>query len=301
VDTADRQVEVALGALEAGIFTLDQARLLGLARRDIERKIRVGEWQRVGNGVLEATPRTVGRWDRERHALARMGDKAVLSHLTAASIHGLPLPVPVQEVDVTVPRNVKRPAPPGVTVHHRRIDRSDCAVSDGLLVTSVARTVLDAALVLPKIDAVVAADAALRRRTTEFGELVSKARDLRHHRHAARLADFVALLDPRSGSVPESRLRVGLIDAGLPAPVTQYEVWVDERKIATVDFAWPAYKLILEVDGLRYHSADKAFRRDRVRQNELVQAGWRVLRVTALDVERVLAYVIDQVRRALGL
>jgi len=89
--------------------------------------------------------------------------------------------------------------------------------------------------------------------------------------------------------------------AGLPRPIAQYEIWIDGRKIATVDFAWPEYKLILEVDGLRYHSADRDFRRDRVKQNELVHDGWRVLRVTALDVERMLHYVIDQVRRGLGL
>jgi hypothetical protein len=298
----DTRLDLALSALDAGIFTTDQARIAGVQRREMDSKIRSGEWFRVGNGVLEVAGRKPTSRDPERHAVARMGPEAVLSHMSAAAIYGLPLPSSLPElVHVTVPRNVKRPAPDGVVIHQRGQRQFECVRYQGLPLHPVPRVIMDVALTLPCIDAVVVADAALRTRRTEFGQLVEESRRHARHPRYSTLADFLPLLDPRSGSVPESRVRVGLIQAGLPRPIAQYEVWIDGRKVATVDFAWPEYKLILEVDGLRYHSADRDFRKDRVKQNELVHAGWRVLRVTALDVERMLHYVVDQVRRGLGL
>lgn len=298
---SDTRLDLALCALDAGIFTAEQARTAGVQRRELDGKIRSGEWIRLGNGVLQVAGRKATSRDRERYALARMGPEAVLSHTSAAAIYGLPLPQLPQLVHVTVPRNVKRVSPDGVVVHQRGQRQLSRVCYQGLSLCTVPRVIMDIALTLPCIDAVVVADAALRTRRTEFGELVEESRRFARHPRYSTLADFLPLLDPRSGSVPESRVRVGLMLAGLPRPIAQYEIWIDGRKIATVDFAWPEYKLILEVDGLRYHSADRDFRRDRVKQNELVHDGWRVLRVTALDVERMLHYVIDQVRRGLGL
>ena len=53
-----------------------------------------------------------------------------------------------------------------------------------------------------------------------------------------------------------------------------------------VDFAWPARRLVVEVDGWRYHGTGSAFERDRRRDRLLALGGWRVIRATWLQLRR---------------
>ncbi len=63
--------------------------------------------------------------------------------------------------------------------------------------------------------------------------------------------------------------------AGLPEPLVN-------RDVAgyTVDFVWPGSRLVVEVDGYRYHGHRAAFERDRRKDMALLAAGYRVIRVT---------------------
>jgi very-short-patch-repair endonuclease len=47
-----------------------------------------------------------------------------------------------------------------------------------------------------------------------------------------------------------------------------------------VDAFWPAERLIVEVDGYRYHRTRQAFERDRRKDAALTAAGNRVVRIT---------------------
>jgi very-short-patch-repair endonuclease len=47
-----------------------------------------------------------------------------------------------------------------------------------------------------------------------------------------------------------------------------------------VDMLWPALRLIVELDGRRFHEHPRAFERDRERDADLAAAGFTVLRVT---------------------
>jgi very-short-patch-repair endonuclease len=67
-----------------------------------------------------------------------------------------------------------------------------------------------------------------------------------------------------------------------------------------VDFHWPDARLVIEVDGYRFHSSRAAFERDRRRDADLSGAGFRVIRVTWRQlVEEPLA-VVARIARALG-
>lgn len=62
--------------------------------------------------------------------------------------------------------------------------------------------------------------------------------------------------------------------------------WVANHPIPTgpvgcyfADVAFPAQKVIIEVEGHRFHSSPEQLHRDRTRQNELTSLGWRVIRV----------------------
>jgi very-short-patch-repair endonuclease len=47
-----------------------------------------------------------------------------------------------------------------------------------------------------------------------------------------------------------------------------------------VDFLWPAQRLVVEVDGFRFHSSRATFERDRERDAVLAASGYTVVRVT---------------------
>ena len=84
--------------------------------------------------------------------------------------------------------------------------------------------------------------------------------------------------------------------AGLPLPAVNVFLGAIE-----VDFLWEEQKLIVELDGYRFHSTRAAFEEDRTRDASLQLAGYRVLRITHRRLEREPEAVLDDVRRLLAL
>ncbi|MGZ4344524.1 MAG: endonuclease domain-containing protein [Solirubrobacteraceae bacterium] len=67
-----------------------------------------------------------------------------------------------------------------------------------------------------------------------------------------------------------------------------------------VDAVWPDQRLIVEVDGYAYHRHRAAFERDRRRDQQLIAAGYRVIRVTWIQLRDRPIAVITTIARALG-
>jgi very-short-patch-repair endonuclease len=66
-----------------------------------------------------------------------------------------------------------------------------------------------------------------------------------------------------------------------------------------VDFVWRDERLIVETDGWGAHGTRSAFEHDRLRDADLLAAGWRVLRVSWARLEREPEWVAARVARAL--
>lgn len=117
-------------------------------------------------------------------------------------------------------------------------------------VTALARTVIDLARSLPFAEAVAIADAALHRHLVTREELLAAlARAVRRPGTSAA-ARVVAFADPGGMSVGESRSRVALRDAGIPAPVLQWTVVTRGGVgLGDVDFGWPQWRTVGEFDG----------------------------------------------------
>ena len=117
------------------------------------------------------------------------------------------------------------------------------------------------------------------------------------HRGAGRLR---ALLDRQAGATTKTRspaeeVFLDLVrQARLPAPRVNARVAGYE-----VDFFWPEQKVIVEVDGYRFHSTRRAFEHDRRKDADLRAAGFTVLRVSSEQLERQPYAVIADVTRAL--
>jgi predicted transcriptional regulator of viral defense system len=220
---------------------------------------------------------------------------AVVSHTSAAVLHGLPLlATTLTRVQLTrdeIPGGKARSA---IQLHAASLDESDVVVMDGIAVTSLPRTVADLARSLTFEQAVVPGDAALR-----LGLSRDEVEDclLRMQRwpgviQARRVTRF---LDGRSESPGESRSRVGFLTSGLPSPQPQREVYDERgRLIGRTDFAWEQFRTLGEFDGKAKYgrllkpgeTPDDAVYREKVREDALRGAGWQVVRWTWADLGR---------------
>lgn len=50
------------------------------------------------------------------------------------------------------------------------------------------------------------------------------------------------------------------------------------------DWAWPAFKVAVELDGYNYHTSRAGWLKDMEKMNEALLLGWRVFHVTPADV-----------------
>jgi predicted transcriptional regulator of viral defense system len=130
---------------QSGITTRNQAIGAGLAEKTIDRCLRHGAWQRLQRGAYATFTGGPSREARLWAALLRAGPGAVLSHETAAELHGL-TSTPSTKIHITVPHE-HNPARgrkiPGVIIHRSRRIAADPQPPWQLPRTHVADTVLD--------------------------------------------------------------------------------------------------------------------------------------------------------------
>jgi hypothetical protein len=141
-------------------------------------------------------------------------------------------------------------AEPGRVVHVADLRPDEVLTRNGFRLTTVARTLLDYACTASFAAAVVAADHALHRELVTpdlLGEALARSR-LRRGAAAARRALLFA--DGRSESPGESRLRLEMHRAGLPAPVLQVRIYApDGTFLGRADLGYPELGLLMEFDG----------------------------------------------------
>ncbi len=222
-------------------------------------------------------------------AAARLG--GVVSHTSAASIHRYGLVEVPTVVHVTVPHGGKPRRLEGTQVHWSRSLTAD-DVSDGY--TRPLRTALDCATTLSFAHALAVADSALS--YSDFGEYELRLAAARSpERGRARRCRVAGAADPRADNPFESVLRALAIEAGLVMVEPQVPIALARRTVR-VDLADRRRRLVIEGDSYTHHGTRAAFRDDCDRYNDLVAAGWIVLRFTW---EHVMLHP-DKVRRAIA-
>lgn len=235
-------------------------------------------------------------------AQARLGPAAVVSHQSAAIIHGLEL------LGRESPAGVAVTLPPGGTgsrssragkiVHAAALPERHVALQHGVRVTSVARTVVDLARTLPVRDGVVTADSALHAGLASKRELEGVLADCRRWPGLARARQVVAASDARPESVLESLSRVVFAEQGLPPPDLQVWVGSDDWVIGRVDFLWREFRTIAEADGtLKYANPSRALTQLQ-RDARLREAGFEVVHFTWQEIMQVPAEVAAAIRVA---
>lgn len=235
---------------------------------------------------------------RAEAILKRHGKSVVLSHVTAAILHGLSVEVDDPgDVHLTVAPPARGRRRAGYHVHVAPLEKADVTELRGLRVTSLARTAADLARGVPFEWGVVAMDQALRRGVTQK-QLEALLEGASKRAGVETLRRVVAFADGRAESAAESVSRVTMARAGMPAPLLQYQVTDESGWVADGDFGWPELGVVGEVDGEEKYkkqvekgqSVGKVVRNQQDRDESIRQAGswpthwgWKI----AWDVHRL--------------
>jgi very-short-patch-repair endonuclease len=189
---------------------------------------------------------------------------------------------------------------PGVVVHRcHLIDPADIVVRpDGIRLTSVPRTLFDLATVLRDETLESVVEQALRLQLTDVGELRRIGQRLRTQGRngSARFGRLLDTLSPTARPV-ESDLELiverALVHAGLPRPIRQHPFTLSNGSSIRVDFYWPEFALVLEVDHDEWHGSREDRAADKQRDRHLQRVGVQTVRITDGDVATRLAEVIN--------
>jgi len=282
-----------------GAISYAQARSLGMTTQSITRRVEAGEWIRIFPRVyvLATYPHS---WEqRAAAALLWAGVNAVASHRTAAALFNLD-GVKRGPIDVSVSSARRSPAR-DVVVHRHRLSPGDIGKLGPLRVTTAARTLVDLGAVVDEETVELALDGALRRKltTNQRPQIVLARAGGRGHRGAGVLRKLLEARgrDARpTESAAETLCRRIIRKFRLPPAELQYRVRVAGRW-RRLDFAYPALKLGIEVDGKEEHM--KSFEDDHDREALLMIDGWTILRFTWRQVRHRPEIVAERVRRVL--
>jgi len=271
----------------------------GWSDGELSRLVRAGELSRLRRGayvdsVLPAEPAALHRL-LVRATMAGLRRPAVVSHQSAAVLHGLPLwDVPLDRVHVTRRPRAWNDSSAVLCCHVAQLRDDEVVEMDGLQVTDPVRTALDLARSLPLEAAVVALDAALHLGALSHELLRGRLFDIAGTPGSRTAARAVTAADGRSESVGESRSRVILYRWKLPPSDLQFEIRSPSGVlVARSDFVWEADRLVGEFDGrIKYgrllrpdQDAGDAVFAEKRREDAVRDEDWGVVRWVWADLE----------------
>lgn len=218
----------------------------------------------------------------------------MLSHNSALPEFAAPLwQVPDDVVHVTRLDQRAGRSEAGVRQHQGVLLPEDVTVRRGVAVTSATRTAIDVTTSLEVEAALVCVNYLLHQGHTSIDAIRERYASMRHHPFTLRSELVFRLADPRLESVGESRTWHACWRFGVPMPVPQYEVVVNGRVIARLDFAWPEHGVWIEFDGKEKYikllrqgeTTGDAVLREKRREDRIREiTGWRCIRVTWADL-----------------
>jgi hypothetical protein len=204
----------------------------------------------------------------DRDLAVAFGNRACLTHLSAAVQHGWGVLQVPTGLHLAVPKGHKHAELPAT--RWASTDLTEAELSAG--VTSPVRTVVDCARTLPFTVALAVADSALRSGSVGHADLVHATATLRAPGIAAARR-VVQHADGRAANPFESALRAIVLRVGLHGFVPQLVVTGDDL-FACVDLGDPERKVAFEADGFGVHGTRRAFAADLARHDDLWTEGW---------------------------
>jgi very-short-patch-repair endonuclease len=265
--------------LQHGVIHREQLLAAGVGRGAVSYRLSTGWLTTVYRDVYRAGPRPLRPLALAVAAVLHFRGRAVLSGRSAGVLWEL-TDREAERAEVTL---VGRSAHQrdGLLLHRvGSLHHADIRRRHGLPVTSPARTLVDLAATLGSLELENAYAECLQRGLARDNQI--RAAQERAGRRAAS-PKLTALLEVNArGESPAptrskaERMLLELIRAAeLPPPVANVRV-----SGHLVDLFWPQQRLIVEFDGWETHGRRGSFESDRRRDQRLVAAGYRVIRIT---------------------
>lgn len=278
---ADDHSIAALAKQQHGVVAGWQLDQLGFGEQVARKRKAVGRFHRIQQGVYAFGYPVLSRRGHLMAAVLACGPGAVLSHRSAAYLHGI-LDDSRNRVDVIAPNRRGR-CPQGIAAHRDgTLTCTDQVVIDGIPCTSLARTLLDIAASEPPRTLRYAVNQAEVEGVFDLTDMIELLKRSKGRRGVARLRLAIEDHDPQEQEARrelEKKLLRLFKRAGFrPAEVNGHLV-IDGISMMP-DFIWRDARLIVEADSRRVHGTLAAFEKDRERDQRLAAAGWTVIRVT---------------------
>jgi hypothetical protein len=283
---------------------LTRAVVLGAGGTDqlIHDRLGRGQWSAIHPGVYLVGVGPLHWIEKVAAARLAAGDGATASRRAALLLWRLD-GIVAAPVELNVPFG-RRAAPVGAIVHRtRRIEPT--SIVDGIPVTSVEQSLLESAVEVPPVVTEKAFASAWRRNLTSPEKC---ERYLEHHggrgrQGTSRLREVLAIY-AGAGRAPGSDGEVAFLRvlraAGIEEPVRQFVVDLGASSKATIDFAWPLRRKLVEFVSLRAHAGSRALAADTLREDDILAAtGWELRRFAPETLRRHPEEVARRVRRFL--
>jgi hypothetical protein len=242
-------------------FTLSADAVTSAERTALARSALAGQLFRVLQGayVDSASRADLSPDERYRHLIHARHlvsmRPLVFSHASAAALWGVPR-IGAWPAEVHVASSLTTTRTGRRFVQHIGPPVSSTCEIDGVMVTSLARTLIDLARFESMSDAVAAIDAGLagirvggRTHHVTRQDLVDELMVVGTGRGSRSARFAVDFADARSGSPGESLSRLSIARAGLTPPTLQQR-FVDDEGAMFTDFWWPQFGIAGEFDGL---------------------------------------------------
>jgi hypothetical protein len=261
-------------------FTYRQARAEGITSRNLSTLVDRGYLQRPVQGVYLATQAGDSPSLRAQCIRLVVPDDAIVCDRHAGWLLGAEMILAPNEHLALRPITVFRPSGRGrlrnglVDSGERNLEAHDVIEVGGIPVTTPLRTACDLGRARFPEPAIAGLDAMLRLGAFGHDDLLRAVERFRGMRWVTTLRAIAPLADPRAASPGESVLRLRWIQAALPPPVPQHEVWVDGQLRAVLDLAEPELLYAAEYDGAEWHSSAEQVAHDTERREELTDGDW---------------------------
>lgn len=244
---------------------------------DISRRAMRRGYEPLYPGIYAPRGRKVTAVQRALGAWLWSKRRGVVAGQSAAALHG------VRWVDGREPAELihdNQKSPKTLVVRTDALLSCEVAHIGPVALTSPARTCFDIGrYTVNRLKAVQRIDALMNVTGVTVGDIETVAAAHPGVRGLKRLRGVLPLLDGGAESPHETTARLALIDAGLPAPTTQYRVFDDRGEfIARVDMAYEQVKVAIEYDGAQHWSDPTIRAQDIDKGVAFLEARWHVVR-----------------------
>lgn len=276
----DRRLD-EFAARQYGTFSLSQAHSVGFTPKMVETRRTNGAWVKMAPAVytLASAP---PKWERQVAAALLTRPGALVAGRSAAYLHGHERFRPGRPV-IVVGSTTNARSPLAKVMRSIFFDEIQPVRLRGFPVTPEGETIIMLARDLGVTDLERVVDESLARNSVLAADLAVLADKRRGSPGLKKLRPIIEERLEDAYQPPTSELERHLYrlvnSPGIPMTTRQMPFRFHEVD-ATVDLYIPAWRLIVEADGRRWHTRKADMEIDRVRDNEATAHGFAVLRFT---------------------